>query len=417
MNRLKKNIALVCLLSLIAGATAPPTFAFRASIGAVAGQKKLIEGMGKGKDDLAFSPILLEMAKLIGRTGLPPGFFLQNDSFPDEAGVDLRTLLLYQAGLIKMPIRLITGRREPARTQSAPTLILPSIPEPRKAMSSESLDTGFPSLASTPLPRDPDGTQVVSPRTTIGSPDKIRIADAASGARPAPTPLLSIDVSKLQQDLKIFGDDRNSSTELKQDLPQLAMAMPRTNAMPFITKNAFRLWTYRGETNDKSQAHGRDLDVPRPEFNGTFVVATTGAIKSITGRHFVMSSGKLLASNQGGELLFNTTVGAISVEPNSTAVIDVNQQAGNTTVRIYALEAEGNASIVVETIGTKAEKLTLAPGEALILANHSLAANEMQGTITSAKKLNATTARGSFSVKDFVEHDLIAKSIARPIGQ
>ena len=64
--------------------------------------------------------LLLEMAKLIGRTGLPQGFFLENDSpFPDGSGVDLRTLLLYQAGLIKMPIRLGPAQGNPANRSIA----------------------------------------------------------------------------------------------------------------------------------------------------------------------------------------------------------------------------------------------------------------------------------------------------------
>lgn len=386
MNRHKKLIAAACLLTLVGAGFTPSAWAFRASIGAVAGQKKLTQGMDK-KDDLSFSPILLEMAKLIGRTGLPPGFFLQNDStFPDEPGLDLRTLLLYQAGLIKMPIRLITGRKEPAHTEGAPTLAMPSIPEPRKGITTQDPSSLLPSLASTPLPRQPEGTQVITPKRSVGTPEKISFPLDEAGTL-AQTPILSIDISKLQADLKVFGED-TAAPEIKTDVPQLAMAMPRTNAMPFITKNAFRLWTYRPE----GKAHGLSSENDAmPGFNGTFVIATTGAIKSITGRHFVLAPGKLLASNQGGELLFKTDSASISVEPNSTAVIEVTQdvQVPGATIRVYAIEARDSAAVSV-TSPAKDEAYKLHPGEML--------------TIKDPK----TIARSGFSVKEFVEKNLIA---------
>ncbi len=405
MNRLKKTIAVSCLLSLVITVLAPSSFAFRASVGAVSGHKKLTEGMGNGNDDLTFSPLLLEMAKLIGRTGLPRGFFLQNDSaFPDESGVDLRTLLLYQAGLIKMPIRLVTGgRKEGARADAPPLLLLPSIPEPRREMSREQ-PVEFPSVASTPLPREPERSQVVTPKASVGSPDKIRIADSPAGTRPVPAPLLSMDLARLEPDATAQRDDFARGPALAVDLPQLAMAMPRTNAMPFITRNTFRLWTHR--TDEKASLEKGNAAAP-VEFTGTFVVATTGAIKSITGRHFVMAPGKLLASNQGGELLFKTTVGTVSVELNATAIVEVMQKGTNKTLKVYALESRDGAGVSIEVPGTRPQSFRLTSGEALIVGDHPLTAEEVQGQVIS-KKLNPTTAKGSFTVKDFVEHELIA---------
>lgn len=407
MNRLRKTIAISCLLSLATTVLAPASFAFRASVGAISGHKKLTEGMGNGNDDLTFSPLLLEMAKLIGRTGLPRGFFLQNDSsFPDESGVDLRTLLLYQAGLIKMPMRLITGgRKEAGHADVAPLLMLPSIPEPRREMSREE-PSKFPSVASTPLPREPERAQVVTPRASVGSPDKIRIADGPAETHPTPAvaPLLSMDMAKLEVIPTAPHDDVAYAPALTVDLPQLAMAMPRTNAMPFITRNTFRLWTHR--TDEKSDSE-KSMAPNQTEFNGTFVVATSGAIKSITGRHFVMGQGKLLASNQGGELLFKTSVGTVAVELNATAIVEVLQKGPNTTVKVYSLEARNGAGVSLEVPGNKPQSFRLTAGEALIVGDHPLASEEIQGQVVS-KKVNPTTARGSFAVKDFVERELIA---------
>ncbi len=410
MNRLKKTLAVCCLLSLITTLLAPASFAFRASIGAVSGHKKLTEGMGNGNDDLTFSPLLLEMAKLIGRTGLPRGFFLQNDStFPDEAGVDLRTLLLYQAGLIKMPIRLVTGgRKEGSKTDPPSLLMLPSIPEPRREMSRDE-PVEFPSVASTPLPREPEGSQVVTPKASVGSPDKIRIADSPNGTLPITAPLLSLDMARLQADPRVSQDDISFGPALTVDLPQLAMAMPRTNPMPFITRNTFRLWTHR---TDEKASPEKGIAPHPAEFTGTFVVATTGAIKSITGRHFVMAPGKLLASNQGGELLFKTSIGTVSVELNATAIVEVMQKGPNTTLKVYSLESREGAGVSVQVPGPKLQSFRLTSGEALIIGDHPLTSEEIQGQVSS-KKINPTTARGSFTVKNFVEHELIASPQAQ----
>lgn len=386
-----RSIAVSCLITLVSASLAAPVYAFRSSVGAVSGQKKLTDGMGNGPEDLTFSPILLEMAKLIGRTGLPPGFFLQNDnpSFPDGVtGVDLRTLLLYQAGLIKMPIRLITGRKGPAR-EPAPTLIVPAIPEPRQTLSGES-GPSMPSLASTPMPREPERAQVVTPKRNVGEPDKISFASSGNDdAKPSRAPMISIDVTKLQSDLQVFGDQKDAADyELKTDVPQLAMAMPRTNSMPFITQNAFRLWTYRPE----QKGAARFNNVPG-QYQGTFVVATTGAIKSITGRHFVVASGKLLARNLGGELIFKTGLAEVSIEPNATAVIDVVQHAGETNVKVFALETDENSSVIVTTSGAKQERVQIKAGESVTIAT---------------KAQNApSVAKAGFQIQDYVRRELI----------
>jgi hypothetical protein len=411
----KKIIAVSCLVSLATVAFAPSADAFRSSVGAVSGQKKLTEGMGSGESDLAFSPILLEMAKLIGRTGLPPGFFLQNDGpLNDEQGVDLRTLLLYQAGLIKMPIRLITGKKaNPQQNESAPTLMLPTMPDLRLAGRHTAVGVQGPSnegiLQSKPLPRQPEAVKVISKKhPSVGDADKISIAAAeGTDAKPAPEPMISIDVSKLQADLKVYGEEE--PTQVKAEMPQLAMAMPRTNVMPFITNNAFRLWTFRSDATPSSNQAAETATV---EYNGTFVVATTGAIKSITGRHFELQPGKLLASNKGGQLLFKTPVAYVSVEPEATAVLEVIHQPNGNLVKIYSLETTQNGSVEIQLPGEKGDTVRLAAGEALLIADHPLAAADLQGNIT-AKKMNATTARGSFSLKEFVENDLIAAPQAK----
>jgi hypothetical protein len=412
MFRLKKTLALSCLVTLAGTAFAPDAFAWRASVGAVSGQKKLMDGMGNGESDLSFSPILLEMAKLIGRTGLPPGFFLQHDGpLPEEPGVDLRTLLLYQAGLIKMPIRLITGKQPAVGNtpqEQPPMLVLEKLTSTEPAAGTSSMSSGTEGsliLQSQPLPRAPESVKVLTGQPSVGEPGKVQIAPTANNsgsAQPADAPLVSLDMSKLQADLKVYGDEQ-PAPEVKAEMPQLAMAMPRTNVMPFITKNAFRLWTFRSEGKPYA---AQAAETATAEFNGTFVVSTTGAIKSITGRHFVLAPGKLLACNQGGELLFQTGLAEVSVDPNATAVMEVTHTDGGRVVKVYAIESLEGAGIEVKLLGGKADPVRLMAGEELVIADRALAATDMQGVL-SAKKLNANTARGSFSVKDYVERDLM----------
>lgn len=408
MNRQSKIITSLTFALLLVTQSGPPAQAFRTPIAAVAGAKRLQQGMPDGRDDISFSPILLELAKLIGRTGLPAGFFLQNDSaFPEDAGLDLRTLLLYQAGLIKMPIRLQTGHKVTPSTNAVPSLAVPPIPEHIQELSAAQ-PSDLPNLESMPLPRDPEGHQVVPQKASVGEPARISIAMSKAPSAPSAAPMLSFDYARLHTDLGKDAVESSDSRELNADIPRLAMAMPRTNAMPFITNNAFRLWTYHPDapeiTPRSSESAGGTT------FNGTFVVASIGVIKSITGRHITLAPGRLLASNHGGELLFQTGLAEVSVPPETTAVIEVIAQGQSHTIKIYALESRDSHDVVISLAGSKEKPLKLATGELLIVGDHQLTEAELAGNHASKDKRTANVAKGTFSVGQFLDKEMMLKS-------
>jgi hypothetical protein len=420
MNRRQSRITTTCLLTALLAYSASPAQAIpRPPVGGIAGANKLMQGISANPDDLAFSPLLLQMAKLIGRTGLSEGFFLQNDGgLSTEPSIDLRTLLLYQAGLLKMPIRIVTGRKgDDAASEPLPKLSVAPIPEPRRSMD-DGVVADLPSVASQPLPREPELVQPVSPRANIGQPERISLGGRADAhAKPNQTPLLSLDVSRLKADLGANGKDEPEATQLIADVPQLAMAMPRTTSMPFITRNMFRLWTWRPEQQTSAQTEDY-LSGSAGSYNGTFVVATTGAIKSITGRHFTMAPGRLLSNNQGGELLFETPLAEISVEPQATAVVELVSRTGAYTLKVYALESGEQNTVSVRLPGAPDKPLQLSAGEILIVGDHALSDADFAGTyIESRNKLNPRMARGKFLVGQYIAKELMLKSQAGNGGE
>src|SRR5262249_23115550 len=95
------GVAVLALLVLLAK-WAAPALAFRLPMGALASQQKLRERPGganldAGKYNLSYVPLLLELAKVLGR--YQPGyvFFLRNEPFAHHPGIDLRWLLFNQS--------------------------------------------------------------------------------------------------------------------------------------------------------------------------------------------------------------------------------------------------------------------------------------------------------------------------------
>jgi hypothetical protein len=144
-------------------------------------------------------------------------------------------------------------------------------------------------------------------------------------------------------------------------------------------------------------------------------VATAGVIKSITGRHFQMAPGRLLASNQGGELLFGTGLCSISVEPQATAIVEVSIGPNATkTVKIYALDARGGRSVDVAVPTAKEKSFKLYKGEVLVIGDHQLTDSDFAGIQLSNKsRVEDKITKGNFPVAQFVDQDLMLKSEAQ----
>lgn len=413
MTRRKAMLPSALLAAAFLAQQCLPALAHRPSTGGIAGSNKLMQGVSEDPNNLSFSPVLLQLAKLVGRIGLAPGYYLQGEGlFTNEPGVDLRTLLRYQSGQLRLP--LTPGSKSGSQPEgSVPMLSAPGIPEARPPLA-KGQQTGpeLPSLAHQALPRDIERDQVISTQRTLGEPGDISIIalrPADGHVRPTADQLVSIDINQLKSDLHQLDQKDPRTTSLVADIPLIAMAMPRTSTMPFITRNMFRLWTWRSELTPPQES-GND-SVPEASFNGTFVVATTGAIKSITGRHFTMGPGRLLANNQGGELLFQTPLGSVSVEPGATAAIELIPSATETTVRVYAIESSEQNAVTLTLPSGKQKTMRLDPGEAVILADHAVSPSDLEHSyISSTTKFGANILRGKFPVSQYVQQELMLKS-------
>src|SRR5579864_715863 len=103
MNR-QTTWSIACLSALLLAQQTLPCFALRAPSGAVTGAQRLLSGLSDNGEQLYVSPALLGMAKLTGRIGISPGLFIEDGGiFTTQPGINLHSLLLYQAGFSKLP--------------------------------------------------------------------------------------------------------------------------------------------------------------------------------------------------------------------------------------------------------------------------------------------------------------------------
>src|SRR4030095_1180068 len=145
---------LALFVLLVEGAS--PALAFRLPIGALASQQKLREtpdslNLDTGKYNLSYVPLLLELAKVLGRYQPGYGFFLRNEPFTHHPGIDLRWLLFNQSsplsldGLQEQSPGLVPTPAE------WPTLAVPAIGDQAQPPADSRKEALVPQLAVRPL--------------------------------------------------------------------------------------------------------------------------------------------------------------------------------------------------------------------------------------------------------------------------
>lgn len=352
--------------------------------------------------DLTFSPFLLDMARVIGRSGVPAGFFLRSDTgVPEPPGIDLRTVLLYQAGLLRAPTRLgITGRpaNQLPTLRSAPISERPYQLDGGSSNTSGSSDNG-PRVNTVGVPPEPLSTQVVSPRPEVGSPEKIQLpAGDAGGLRPGPQ--VSFDSGNFLNQVDESQAPRSGQVEIATALPHMSTALPRTGEMPFITRCVFRMWL-------TTPADAPRFRVNRSEgpYAGSFMVATPGSVRSITGRRFVLKNGKVLACNQGAPMTLATPVGDVELPQGSTVLVDMTDSA---LVRIVGLESShGGVEVkVASSDAPQAVRIPVERGQQLLLSTKPLSGAVLAAHGLAGKdKLGDAVARGPCQVRSLIEKE------------
>ncbi|MBX9687216.1 MAG: hypothetical protein K2X27_10975 [Candidatus Obscuribacterales bacterium] len=301
-------------------------------------------------------PFLANVAKSLAKNGFPASFFLGLDN-KGAPGIDLRTLLLYEAGVLKTPVRLYLPAKK--KKDDFPSLSVGAMP-----LSSGQMPSALPQISTgtSPLPLPPaeSGEQLKKPE----NPEK---------------PGLSLDLNKFSIDISHSPLKNEITTTLAPDLETLALSSPLASESGRSNENNnFRFWTVPApaalpKTGSESIA----------AYDGSFVMLSPGALKSIDGRAFSFTKGELLAYSQGKAIIVDTGLISVRVEAGAAALVDV-VGPGLSRVRVLESSKTDRAVGVRFSEAGKGEEIRLAAGEDLLIADHSLTDAEKSKQLKSA---------------------------------
>lgn len=316
-------------------------------------------------------PILMDIAKSLAKQGLPPGFFLQGESKSSNS-IDLRAILLFEAGILKAPVKLMVPSKK--RDDKVPSLSLPAIPDSDKQFPGDE----NPAVATSAPP---------AREKTIAAPE-------------SSNPRLSLDFDRFQLELIKPQNKNELSDPSKQSI---AMTFPVKPAVVGSDSNAFRLWTLRTEGPPLSASRNKSASADGQGYQGSFILSAPGSIKSIEGRLFGLKEGRLLASSQGKPLVLDAARSQVLLSPGSTVALD---SRGKGVLELHVLESgSGSVAVKFKTKGAL-EELRLRSGEqlvwsesALTAAEKSLIANPLPGPGNHAENW----VKGKFSPGSYAE--------------
>lgn len=324
-------------------------------------------------------PFLMEIAKSLAKNGLPPGFFLQGDSKSTASSIDLRAILLFEAGILKAPVRLLMPPKK--KEEKTPSLSLPSIPESGQQF------PGDDKLGLAPSP---------APEPTV-------TADAAR-------PRLSLDFDRFQLELTKPQNKNELVEPGKGKGKELAMTVSAKTPV-LSDRNTFRLWTLRKDGPPLSQISIKNQQ-RTDNYLGSFIVTAPGAIRSIEGRLFFLKQGELLVSSRGKALVLDAPRSQVIVNPGSSVAVDTN---GKGLLEIKVLETTESSVAVKFKLKGGLEELRLSAGEQLVLSDQpltsgdkALLSNPMPGPGNHAE----TWAKGKFSPAGFADKSSLFKGDA-----
>lgn len=320
-------------------------------------------------------PFLANMVKAMAKNGVPTGFFLgggAGDVPAHSGGIDLRTLLLFEAGVLKNPVRLFAPSRR--KSEEMPSLSMPSIPESSGEM---------PAL-----------------NTRLSNPDEQKGKVGVSPSVVAPiAPSLSLDLSKFTN--VNSGKSEPGNTE-PNFLAQGPLGMPGSGVASIANAQAkFKFWTVY-ENSRIPETRSRDIE---NSYDGSFVLSSPGSVKMIEGRNFQLKGGRLLASSVDRPMAISAPLVSAGVPSGATVLVEIVKPG---TVSVKVLESKEPILVKVTSAG-KTEEVQLSGGEDLLAADHTLSASELGSAGSSPSEQHDSWAKGKFSVSTLVEKDPFLK--------
>lgn len=402
----------ICLLTALMATPVVPASAFPPPIAATTASTRLLQGVSDNSSELSYSPVMLQIARLIGRIGLSPSFFLQDGGiFSSEPGVDLRTLLLYQAGLIKLPVNVRKSKGAESKNEQTPSLTVSGIPDPQfPANGAQAHDV--PNVDSSPIP-DSDAEQA-----TGGNGGESHLLTQNKQRRMQPQQngeLLNIDIRALQSETP-----RPSATQAKapqliaDNIPHLAMALPAPPKTPSLSNPQFRLWTWSEDQSAAASSDATSAIDNHQQYDGSFILATRGAITSIKERQFGFSGGRMIASNADGEMVLKTPLGSVILKRGAIAMLELSKQENGTVLKVLALEPQATPSIFIHLIADKEHVIDIEQGDGLICSDRPLSEQDLAVLKRDGNAINsATIALGKFALAQWVQHEPLLQAISK----
>ena len=329
-------------------------------------------------------PFLMDIAKSLARNGLPPGFFLHGDS--KEASIDLRAILLFEAGILKAPVRLmVPGKR---REDKLPSLSLPALPDTGKQF--------------------PGDEQPAISSSSLGSSGISRMEETAKSS----SPRLSLDFDRFQ--LELIKPQNKNELVAPETSPAMTIRPTSTLLPSANNNNSFRFWTLRPQGPPLAPFLAL-TPLQTSDYQGSFILALPGAISSIEGRLFGLKHGGVLASSRGKSLVLDSALCQITVAPGASLTVD-NTDKGLLVLHVLETDAD-SVSIKFKAEG-KLEVIRLTSGEQLVWSENPLSAAQrslLSAPLPGSGNQAPNWAKGKFSPAAFADKSQFFKGeVLRP---
>lgn len=359
--------------------------AFMHSTGAPLAANRQMTSDGSDPTNPFSYPFLANITKAMAKNGVPSGFFLGGGDPKNSLGVgiDLRTLLLFEAGVLKNPVKLFLPSKRKAE-DNLPSLSMPAMPESSGEMPSLSRRLSNPEESQNKEPLPP-----------------------SVAAQPGVAPTVSLDLSKFRAPIAP-GSESGETGESNRVLAQGPLGVPLSPTLGHAASgaNKFRFWTvYSGVRIPEAKIPGFEPT----DYEGSFVMTSPGSIKLIEGRTFHLKSGKILGSSLDKSIAVETPLAFISIPAGASAIVEM-VKPGLTVVR--ALETNDNSAIQVRmTQANKSTEHMLKSGEDMLIADHSVTATDrtVAGVATTGESSELWT-KGKFNLGSYIDKDSFLRS-------
>ncbi|MBI4533188.1 MAG: hypothetical protein HY711_04500 [Candidatus Melainabacteria bacterium] len=410
---------LIVVCGLIAATN--PTLALRLPMGGIASQNKLQENLHNasyapaGSYNITYVPLLLDLAKAIGKFQVSPHYYLQNEPFSNYPGIDLRSLLYSQSSPLRIPAGLLSPEKVVSpQPKASPHIAVPGFkdktpsPEPKQHM------PDYLQLSVSPLSQELSPMPVSQPKARIGPPEvNVPVEPLHLTSLPH---LITADFPGFSTALWAAESPAQQFHMTTLEPPRLHSTFSKAHSTPepsySPSNKMFMLWTVK-HTAKATITGSKDLPLPESpiaetRYQGTFVACMEGVhFQSIHGRKFTFDRGRLLAANKGEEMVFDTSVGNIHMNADTAAIIDLN---GRQVLRVLSLHSgkSNKITVVLKSSSQQPESMSLATGEELIVSNHNLSTEEIKGSDGFERSqvcLNGKLARAKVSLAQVLEKE------------